>query len=54
MVEQSGRTNTPTQPDKLCPDFPLDDRAAGRWAEKIRRHFHYFGTWDDPQAALTE
>jgi hypothetical protein len=28
--------------------------ATGRWAKTIRGRFHYFGPWDDPDAALAK
>lgn len=42
------------KPAKPYPEFPLFAHATGRWAKKIRGSMHYFGQWDDPDAALTK
>jgi hypothetical protein len=42
------------KPAKPCPEFPLFAYAAGVWAKKIRCKHHYFGPWDDPEAALNK
>src|SRR5437588_778220 len=45
----SGKPNKPSKP---YPDFPLTAHPAGYWCKKIRGKLHYFGKWDDPDAAL--
>lgn len=50
----SNDTTTPPNPAKPYPDFALTPHNNGRWCKKIRKKLHYFGYWDDPQAALLE
>src|SRR5208283_5345671 len=42
------------KPAKPHPDFPLTPHPTGRWCKKIRGKLHYFGPWDNPDAALTK
>jgi len=40
------------KPAKPGPSFPLTPHNNGQWCKKIRGKLHFFGVWDDPDAAL--
>lgn len=42
------------KPQKPYPEFPLTAHPAGYWSKKIHQKVHYFGRWDDWQAALAK
>jgi integrase len=44
----------PGKPAKPYPRFPLTAHPAGYWCKKIRGKLHYFGKWEEPDAALAK
>ena len=42
----------PPKPPKPYPDFPLFPHDTKRWAKKIKGRTHFFGHWNNWQAAL--
>jgi hypothetical protein len=45
-------TTATKKPAKPYEGFLLSAHAAGVWCKKIRGRLHYFGPWNDPDAAL--
>ncbi len=42
------------RPNKPYPEYPLYAHPSGKWAKVINYKTHYFGTWQQPEAALAE
>ena len=42
------------KPSKPHPDYPLTPHQCGKRCRKVQGRTYYFGTWDDPDAALRE
>ncbi len=42
------------KPRKPSPTFPLTPHNNGQWCKKIRGKVHFFGVWENPQAALQQ
>jgi len=52
MTAHSNAPSAQPKPLRPYPHFPLFAHDNGQWAKKINRKLHYFGRWDDPDAAL--
>ncbi|MEO1616824.1 MAG: site-specific integrase [Planctomycetota bacterium] len=54
VLSNGRKAAKPVRPEKPYPDYPLTPHASGKWCKKVRGKLHYFGTWDDPNGALSE
>jgi integrase len=52
MPKSLAKSRKPAKPAKPRLDWPLFPHATRRWAKKIKGRLHYFGPWDNPDAAL--
>lgn len=50
-ARKSGKAIKPSKPSS---SFPLFAHGNGQWSKKIRGRLHYFGVWENPDAALAE
>ncbi len=49
---QSTKADARGKPSKPYADYPLYAHANGQWSKKVRGKTHFFGRWDEPDAAL--
>lgn len=49
MSKTTGKRRKPNKPNQ---SFPLTPHNNGQWCKKIRGKIHFFGVWEDPDAAL--
>ncbi len=49
-----GYSSVKPKPNKPYPDFPLYAHNTRRWAKKIKGRTHFFGHWDNWEAALDQ
>ena len=48
----STKAKRKSKPAKPFPEFPLTAHPRGQWCKSISGKVHYFGRWEDPDAAL--